>query len=120
MLDLAKTIKLISQCCSDEIVPNLIQYIKIPNESPAFDPDWAIHGYMDEGVGLFERWARASSPFSDATPRAVDRARLRDCLQLAAGLWAKAARSRSSPWSERSFRKRSWSSPACSGRIRTH
>ena len=37
----------------------LVEYIRIPNKSPSFDPDWAAHGYMDEAVALFERWARA-------------------------------------------------------------
>src|SRR5215470_8101378 len=55
MLDIAKTTKLVDQCWSDEIVPTLVEYIKIPNKSPAFDPDWAAHGYMDEAVVLFER-----------------------------------------------------------------
>jgi acetylornithine deacetylase/succinyl-diaminopimelate desuccinylase-like protein len=62
MLDVARTKKLVDQCWSDEIVPALVEYIKIPNKSPAFDPDWAAHGYMDEAVVLFERWARAKLP----------------------------------------------------------
>ncbi len=59
MLDIAKAKKCIEQCWGDEIVPTLVEYIKIPNKSPAFDADWAAHGYMDEAVALFERWARA-------------------------------------------------------------
>jgi acetylornithine deacetylase/succinyl-diaminopimelate desuccinylase-like protein len=43
----------------DEIVPTLIDYVKISNKSPAFDPDWAAHGYMDAAVELFAGWARA-------------------------------------------------------------
>jgi len=62
MLDIAKTTNLVDQCWSDEIVPTLVEYIKIPNKSPAFDPDWATHGYMDDAVALFERWARAKLP----------------------------------------------------------
>ena len=58
MLDIAKITKSVDRCWSDEIVPTLVEYIKIPNKSPAFDPDWAAHGYMDEAVALFERWAR--------------------------------------------------------------
>src|SRR5215468_3241202 len=41
-----------------EIVPTLTDYIRIPNKSPAFDPKWAEHGYMDKVVALFEGWAR--------------------------------------------------------------
>jgi acetylornithine deacetylase/succinyl-diaminopimelate desuccinylase-like protein len=62
MLDIAKTTNVVDQCWGDEIIPTLVEYIKIPNKSPAFDPDWATHGYMDEAVALFERWARARLP----------------------------------------------------------
>ncbi|MDH3842009.1 MAG: M20/M25/M40 family metallo-hydrolase, partial [Chromatiales bacterium] len=43
----------------DSIVPELCDYIKIPNKSPLFDPDWEAHGYMDEAVALMEKWCRA-------------------------------------------------------------
>ena len=59
MIDIETTRKFIDQRWGDEIVPTLIEYIRIPNKSPAFDPDWAAHGYMEEAVRLFERWARA-------------------------------------------------------------
>ena len=42
-----------------EIVPQLIEYIRIPNKSPMFDADWVEHGYMDAAVELMEGWARA-------------------------------------------------------------
>ena len=58
MLDVGKTRKFVDRCWSDEVIPTLVEYIKIPNKSPSFDPDWAAHGYMDEAVALFERWAR--------------------------------------------------------------
>ena len=59
MLDVGKATKFIDQCWGDEVVPTLVEYIRIPNKSPSFDPDWAAHGFMDEAVMLFERWARA-------------------------------------------------------------
>ena len=62
MLDVARTKKLVEQCWADEIIPTLVEYIKIPNKSPSFDPDWVAHGYMDEAAGLFERWAWAKLP----------------------------------------------------------
>jgi len=58
MLDVARLGKFVDQCWGDAIVPTLVEYIRIPNKSPAFDPDWAVHGYMEDAVGLFERWAR--------------------------------------------------------------
>jgi acetylornithine deacetylase/succinyl-diaminopimelate desuccinylase-like protein len=58
MLDAKKLANFVDQCWGDAIVPTLVEYIKIPNKSPAFDPDWASHGYMEEAVRLFEDWAR--------------------------------------------------------------
>ena len=49
----------IDRLWDQEIVPNLIDYIRIPNKSPAFDPDWQAHGYMDKAVAQFATWARA-------------------------------------------------------------
>lgn len=43
----------------DEIVPQLSDYIRIPNKSPMFDADWASHGHMDQAVAQFEAWARS-------------------------------------------------------------
>jgi acetylornithine deacetylase/succinyl-diaminopimelate desuccinylase-like protein len=59
MIDIEKARKFVDQRWDDEIVPALVEYIRIPNKSPSFDPDWAAHGYMDEAVHLFEGWARA-------------------------------------------------------------
>jgi acetylornithine deacetylase/succinyl-diaminopimelate desuccinylase-like protein len=41
-----------------DIVPTLVDYIRIPNKSPAFDSDWRAHGHMDRAVALYESWAR--------------------------------------------------------------
>ena len=35
-----------------EITPTLIDYIKIPNKSPSFDPDWERHGHMEKVLKL--------------------------------------------------------------------
>lgn len=43
----------------EEVVPQLVEYIKIPNKSPMFDPNWVEHGYMDDAVALMEKWARS-------------------------------------------------------------
>src|SRR3979409_1720336 len=58
MLDPAKLGQFVGQIWGDSIVPTLIDYIRIPNKSPSFDPDWAAHGHMDEAVALLEAWAR--------------------------------------------------------------
>ena len=42
----------------DSILPSITEYIRIPNKSPAFDPQWVEHGYMEQAVTLMEAWAR--------------------------------------------------------------
>jgi acetylornithine deacetylase/succinyl-diaminopimelate desuccinylase-like protein len=42
----------------DSILPSIIEYIRIPNKSPAYDPQWVEHGYMEDAVNLMEGWAR--------------------------------------------------------------
>lgn len=41
-----------------EIVPCLVDYIRIENKSPAFDPDWEANGHMERAVELLSSWAR--------------------------------------------------------------
>ena len=45
----------------NSVVPELIDYIRIPNKSPMFDPDWQAHGYMEDAVAQFERWCLAQN-----------------------------------------------------------
>ncbi len=42
-----------------EIVPALIEYIKIPSVSVHFDPDWAAHGHMEQVRRLAVDWLTA-------------------------------------------------------------
>ena len=58
-MDVARASSLIEQTWQDAIVPQLVEYIRIPNKSPLFDEDWQAHGYMDEAVDLIETWCRA-------------------------------------------------------------
>ncbi len=58
MLETAHLKKFVGTIWDDAVVPSLVDYIKIPNKSPAYDKDWAKHGYMDDAVKLMERWAR--------------------------------------------------------------
>ena len=46
----------------NEIVPTLTEYIKIPNKSPAFDPDWEEMGHMDAALKLAVNWAEKHCP----------------------------------------------------------
>ncbi|MBT8142167.1 MAG: M20/M25/M40 family metallo-hydrolase [Gammaproteobacteria bacterium] len=48
----------IYQTWDDSIIPELEKYIRIPNKSPNFDPDWEKHGYMDDAVELMVDWCK--------------------------------------------------------------
>ncbi|HEY5971453.1 MAG TPA: M20 family metallopeptidase, partial [Pseudoxanthomonas sp.] len=58
-MDTAKIDRYVAGKWDDEIVPQLVEYIRIPNKSPMFDKDWVAHGYMEDAVKLMEAWARA-------------------------------------------------------------
>jgi len=45
----------------NSILGRLQDYIRIPNKSPAFDPDWERHGYMDQAIDLMAGWCRAQA-----------------------------------------------------------
>ncbi len=42
---------------NDDIVPALVEYIRIPNKSPAFEPNWEKLGHMEAALQLLVGWA---------------------------------------------------------------
>jgi acetylornithine deacetylase/succinyl-diaminopimelate desuccinylase-like protein len=60
-MDASQIDRFVAEKWDDDIVPQLVDYIRIPNKSPMFDADWVAHGYMDDAVALMERWARAQA-----------------------------------------------------------
>ena len=58
-MDAAKVQSFVNQAWDDSIIPQLVEYIKIPNKSPNFDADWAKHGYMDQAVELALNWVKS-------------------------------------------------------------
>ena len=55
-MDNSKTESFVNAMWDDSIIPELCEYIKVPNKSPIFDPDWEQHGYMDTAVHMLEKW----------------------------------------------------------------
>jgi len=49
----------------DSILEQLCAYIRIPNQSPLFDPQWESHGHMERAVNLLADWCRAQ-PIANA------------------------------------------------------
>ncbi|HET9678954.1 MAG TPA: M20/M25/M40 family metallo-hydrolase, partial [Gammaproteobacteria bacterium] len=60
-MDTAKIQSFANQMWDNEILQQLSDYIKIPNKSPNFDPDWEKHGYMDEVMTLASNWCKAQN-----------------------------------------------------------
>jgi len=54
--------KNIDEFWDKKIIPILIDYIKIPNKSPSFDPEWEKHGHMDKVLDLAVKWANENKP----------------------------------------------------------
>ena len=52
----------ISMFWDNQILPTIIEYIKFPNKSPVFDPDWEANGYMDQVVDLASEWVNNHKP----------------------------------------------------------
>ncbi len=51
--------KFIDEIWMDSIVPELVEYIKIPAKSPHFDAAWASNGYVEDAVNQIYSWCKA-------------------------------------------------------------
>jgi acetylornithine deacetylase/succinyl-diaminopimelate desuccinylase-like protein len=45
----------------DDIVPRLVEYVRIPAKSPHFDPQWEKNGHIERVTRLAEQWVRAQA-----------------------------------------------------------
>jgi acetylornithine deacetylase/succinyl-diaminopimelate desuccinylase-like protein len=54
----ADALALSEQVWEQEIVPALFDYIRIPNRSAGFEPDWRKAGHMQRAVELIAAWCR--------------------------------------------------------------
>jgi len=57
-MDASKTDRFVADAWDGDIVPQLVEYIRIPNKSPMFDAQWRENGYMADAVKLLAGWAR--------------------------------------------------------------
>ncbi len=58
LMDTARLSNFVSDLWDSEVVPQLVEYIRIPNKSPMFDAKWREHGHMHAALKLMETWAR--------------------------------------------------------------
>ena len=61
-LDTARLVSEAESVWTESAVPALCDYVRIPNKSPAFDPDWRDHGHMDRALELVTAWCRKHAP----------------------------------------------------------
>ncbi len=57
-MDTTKTDRFVAEVWDDDIVPQLVDYIKIPNKSPMFDEKWVENGYMEDATQQLANWAK--------------------------------------------------------------
>lgn len=58
-MDLEQLRASIAASWRSSIVERLTAYVRIPNESPMFDPAWEANGHMEAAVQLMADWCRA-------------------------------------------------------------
>jgi acetylornithine deacetylase/succinyl-diaminopimelate desuccinylase-like protein len=58
-MDLKRLSASIGKTWDESILERLIAYVRIPNKSPTFDPQWESHGHMEQAVQLMAAWCRA-------------------------------------------------------------
>lgn len=56
-MNLADIKPFIDSAWRDDIVPRLVDYVRIPAKSPAFDASWDSHGHLAAVIRLAEQWA---------------------------------------------------------------
>ena len=58
-MDLERLSARIARTWDESILDRLTAYVRIPNKSPMFDPQWERNGYMEAAVQLMAEWCRA-------------------------------------------------------------
>jgi len=57
-MDLKRLSTFVATTWDQSILERLIAYVRIPNKSPDFDPEWEKHGHMEAAVQLMAEWCR--------------------------------------------------------------
>lgn len=61
IMQIQKTESFVSTMWDNTILPCLIDFIRIPNKSPLFDPDWEANGHMDKAINLVREWCQQNA-----------------------------------------------------------
>ncbi|NNF41202.1 MAG: M20/M25/M40 family metallo-hydrolase [Woeseiaceae bacterium] len=57
-MDNNKASEFVNALWDSSIIPEISEYIKVPNKSPSFDPHWEKHGHMETAVAMLEAWCK--------------------------------------------------------------
>jgi len=69
-MDISRAGSCIDTWWTESIVPQLAEYVRIPNKSPMFDADWDAHGHMDRAAELLADWCRGQ-PLRDMSVEVI-------------------------------------------------
>jgi acetylornithine deacetylase/succinyl-diaminopimelate desuccinylase-like protein len=58
VINTAELQRFVNAAWDQSIVPELCNYVRIPNKSPLFDPQWEQHGHMEKAVQQLAGWCR--------------------------------------------------------------
>ena len=68
-MDLERLRASVRKTWNESILERLIAYVRIPNKSPLFDPQWESHGHMEAAV---QRFKGEADRRDDAFKRSVE------------------------------------------------
>jgi acetylornithine deacetylase/succinyl-diaminopimelate desuccinylase-like protein len=58
-MNLADLDRFVSRRWDEDLVPRLVDYVRVPAKSPAFDASWEAHGHLKAVIQAAEQWCRA-------------------------------------------------------------
>ena len=60
-INMERLTRYIDTTWDQSIVPALSEYIRIPNKSAHFDPQWEQHGHMQRAAELMKAWCEKNA-----------------------------------------------------------
>jgi acetylornithine deacetylase/succinyl-diaminopimelate desuccinylase-like protein len=60
-MNLADLNEFVAAKWDEDLVPQLVDYVRVPAKSPAFDASWDAHGHLRSVVKTAEQWCRQQS-----------------------------------------------------------
>ena len=58
-MDLSELRSFMSRKWDQDLIPRLVDYVRVPAKSPGFDASWAAHGHLQAVIQSAEQWCRA-------------------------------------------------------------